>query len=144
MLTNQLNNLNAKILFLIKLTNMLPIYQVDRYDVCGGNIMDGLREFDLVEAFPYLIKRNYKSVAYFVMDVNHCAEEEIIENIDFMDNTNYYYVYDYDDNSNQYIYLTVIQEGNELTNWTIKMIQQNKLKNGESFMTIHEKDLTNK
>jgi len=139
-----LNNLNAKILFLIKLINILPIYQIDRYDVCGGNIMDGLREFDLVEAFPYLIKRNYKSLAYFVMDVNHCAEEEIIENIDFMDNTNYYYVYDYDDNSNQYIYLTVIQEVNGLTNWTIKMIQQNKLKNGESFMTIHEKDLSNK
>lgn len=124
-----MNNLNAKILFLIKLINILPIYQIDRYDVCGGNIMDGLREFDLVEVFPYLIKRNYKSLAYFVMDVNHCTEEEIIENIDFMDNTNYYYVYDYDDNSNQYIYLTVIQEANELTNWTIKMIQQNKLKN---------------
>jgi len=139
-----LNNFNAKILFLIKLINILPIYQIDRYDVCGGNIMGGLREFDLVEAFPYLIKRNYKSLAYFVMDVNHCTEEEIIENIDFIDNSNYYYVYDYDDNSNQYIYLTVIQEVNELTNWTIKTIQQNKLKNGESFMTIHEKDLTNK
>ncbi|MDD2391808.1 MAG: hypothetical protein PHU94_02585 [Bacilli bacterium] len=106
--------------------------------------MDGLREFDLVEVFPYLIKRNYKSLAYFVMDVNHCTKEEVIEKIDFIDNSNYYYVYDYDDNSNQYIYLTVIQEVNELSNWTIKMIQHNKLKKGESFMTIHEKDLSNK